>query len=159
MPELPEVETTRRGLERLIVGRRVRTAVVRERRLRWPVPARLDALLAGQRIERIGRRAKYLLVATGRGTLILHLGMSGSLRVVDGALAPRKHDHLDLLLEGGEVLRFRDPRRFGAALWTVADPLEHPLLCHLGPEPLGNRFDARHLFALSRGFHVPVAAD
>ncbi len=156
MPELPEVETTRRGLEPLLAGRTVTDVVVRERRLRWPVPRDLRATLRGRTITRVGRRAKYLLVDLGGGTLILHLGMSGTLRVVPKDTALVAHDHLDVVLDAGQVLRFRDPRRFGAALWTAKDPAEHPLLAELGPEPLGNAFHARHLFDRSRGRRAAV---
>ncbi|WP_120994891.1 bifunctional DNA-formamidopyrimidine glycosylase/DNA-(apurinic or apyrimidinic site) lyase [Stutzerimonas urumqiensis] len=155
MPELPEVETTRRGIEPHLLGRRIERVVVRDHRLRWPIPEDLDSRLSGQRIERVARRAKYLMLEAEAGTLVVHLGMSGSLRLVDGALEPRKHDHADLLLDSGQALRYHDPRRFGAMLWTT-DPLAHPLLASLGPEPLGDDFDGDRLYRLSRGRSMAV---
>ena len=155
MPELPEVETTRRGIAPHLLGQRVDRVIVRDRRLRWPIPEDLDARLSGQRILRVGRRAKYLLIRFQAGTLIVHLGMSGSLRLVDAGLPPAKHEHVDLLLESGQALRYTDPRRFGALLWSD-DPLNHVLLASLGPEPLGEAFDGERLFRLSRGRSMAV---
>ena len=151
MPELPEVETTRRGVLPVACGRTVEGVEVRDRRLRWPVPRELAEQLPGARIEGIDRRGKYLLFRTDAGTLIAHLGMSGSLRVVRADDAPGRHDHVDIRLSGGNVLRYNDPRRFGCMLWTLDDPAEHELLRHLGPEPLEDGFDAGHLYRLSRG--------
>jgi len=145
LPELPEVETTRRGIRPALSGRRVTGLILRERRLRWPVPRGLEDELRGQRVRGVSRRAKYLLIELENGTLIAHLGMSGSLRVVDPALPPLRHDHYDLLLDSGRCLRFNDPRRFGSLHWTREDPGEHPLLAGLGPEPLGPAFDAAYL--------------
>jgi len=146
VPELPEVETTRRGLEPVMAGRRIEAMVVRDRRLRWPVEAGLETTLAGQRIRSLGRRAKYLLIELERGTLILHLGMSGTLRVVDRNDPAGRHDHLDLRLDDGRAVRFTDPRRFGSLHYTPSpDPLSHPLLAACGPEPLGPDFTAGHL--------------
>ncbi|MGE4406217.1 bifunctional DNA-formamidopyrimidine glycosylase/DNA-(apurinic or apyrimidinic site) lyase [Pseudomonas sp.] len=155
MPELPEVETTRRGIAPHLLGQRVSRVIVRDRRLRWPVPEDLDVRLSGQRIEAVERRAKYLLIRFQAGTLIAHLGMSGSLRLVDADLPPAKHEHVDLLLESGQALRYTDPRRFGALLWSD-DPLNHVLLASLGPEPLGEAFDGERLFRLSRGRSMAV---
>ncbi|MHA3886468.1 bifunctional DNA-formamidopyrimidine glycosylase/DNA-(apurinic or apyrimidinic site) lyase [Stutzerimonas degradans] len=155
MPELPEVETTRRGIAPHLVGQRVSRVIVRERRLRWPIPEDLDVRLSGQRIEAVERRAKYLLIRFEAGTLIAHLGMSGGLRLVKGALPPAKHEHVDLLLESGQALRYTDPRRFGALLWSD-DPLNHVLLASLGPEPLSEGFDGERLFQLSRGRSMAV---
>ena len=149
MPELPEVETTRRGIRPHVEGRVITEAVVREPRLRWPVPAGLPKLLAGKRIEHVDRRGKYLLLRTGTETLIIHLGMSGSLRMVDAGTPPRRHDHVDLCFED-KILRFHDPRRFGAILWTAASPGEHELLKHLGPEPLSDAFDGKVLYRCAR---------
>ena len=150
MPELPEVETTLRGVAPYLLGHRVVGVTVRERRLRWPVPESVDHL-AGATIETARRRAKYLLFGTAAGTLLIHLGMSGGLRIVDPATAWRKHDHVGLLMETGKQLRFHDPRRFGCILLTdAATPERHPLLADLGPEPLETGFTAEHLFALSR---------
>lgn len=147
MPELPEVETVCRGLAPHLENRILRGAEVREPRLRWPVPADLDSLVRGQRIHRLTRRGKYLLAELDRGGLIMHLGMSGSLRLINAAMAPEKHDHLDLLLDDGRVLRYRDPRRFGALLWS-AQPDQHPLIAHLGVEPLTEAFNGDSLHAL-----------
>ena len=145
MPELPEVETTRRGIEPHCVGRKVIRAVVRDSRLRWPVPADLGACLAGQRIEAVERRAKYLLLRTAAGTLMVHLGMSGSLRVVAPGEPHGRHDHIDLELAGDVCLRFNDPRRFGSFHWLLpGEPT--PLLDHLGPEPLSGAFDGALLY-------------
>jgi formamidopyrimidine-DNA glycosylase len=155
MPELPEVETTRRGIEPHLVGQRVDRVLVRDRRLRWPVPEDLDVRLSGQRIEAVERRAKYLLIKAETGTLIVHLGMSGSLRLVDAAQPVGKHDHVDILLESGQALRYTDPRRFGAMLWSE-EPLAHVLLASLGPEPLGEDFDGDRLYRLSRGRSMAV---
>ena len=151
MPELPEVETTRRGIAPYIEGEKVAAVVVRNARLRYPVPAGLGRTLEGLRIEAVTRRGKYLLLATARGTLIIHLGMSGSLRIVDADAAPEKHDHFDLVTATGVCLRLRDPRRFGAVLWTEADPCEHALIARLGPEPLSDTFSGDYLFQQSRG--------
>ena len=150
MPELPEVETIRRGILPHVRGRKVRAVVVRERRLRWPVPAEIPRLLPGATIRALERRGKYLLFRTDVGSLIGHLGMSGSLQVITDGAAPQKHDHVDIELGNGAILRYRDPRRFGCLLWTSGDPAEHGLLAHLGPEPLGDSFDAEHLFRCSR---------
>jgi len=158
MPELPEVETTCRGIRPHLLDRRVTAVVVRERRLRWPVPEALEQRMPRARIRSVERRAKYLLVGTDAGTLILHLGMSGSLRVNPSATPAGRHDHLDIVLDNGKVLRFHDPRRFGSALWTQGDPLEHPLLSRLGPEPLGDAFTGAHLHRCSRGRRTSVKA-
>lgn len=156
MPELPEVETTRRGIAPLLSGRRVTCVDVREPRLRWPVPPALARELPGHPVCGVTRRAKFLLLESPVGHLILHLGMSGSLRVVSRELSPDKHDHLDVVMDDGRCLRFRDPRRFGAALWTTHDPLEHPLLKHLGPEPLEEAFTGEWLHRLSRHRRIAV---
>jgi formamidopyrimidine-DNA glycosylase len=150
MPELPEVETTRRGLEPLLVGRRIRSVVVRNRRLRQPVPLRLQRIIAGATIRSLARRGKYLLIDCGNGTLILHLGMSGRLWVVRDGAAPASHDHFDLVLEDGTVVRLRDPRRFGLVLWQAGDALAHPLLARIGPEPLSAAFNGTMLHASTR---------
>ena len=150
MPELPEVETTRRGVAPYCLGEAVQALVVREPRLRWPVPPRLAEQIAGQVIEAVNRRGKYLLFSTAAGSLLVHLGMSGSLRVVDPAQAPGKHDHIDIRLRSGACLRYHDPRRFGCFLWLEPGE-QHPLLSHLGPEPLDGEFGGDHLYRLSRG--------
>jgi len=134
MPELPEVETTRRGISPYLIGHRIRRLIVREPRLRWRIPASLQRKLAGQQVHAVNRRAKYLILDLDDGHLLCHLGMSGSLRIADPASTPRKHDHYDIVLDSGHALRFHDPRRFGALLWT-ADPNTHALIKNLGPEP------------------------
>lgn len=150
MPELPEVEVTRRGIEPWLVGQTVRRLVVRNGSLRWPVPE-LAQQIAGQTICAVRRRAKYLLLDTEAGTAIVHLGMSGSLRILTRATPPAKHDHIDLELENGRVLRFNDPRRFGAWLWCQLPEQAHPLLSHLGPEPLTDAFSPAYLQQALRG--------
>ena len=154
MPELPEVEVTRRGLAPRLVGQRIGPVEVREARLRWRVPATVRAL-SGRTVRAVRRRGKYLLFDCGDGHLIVHLGMSGSLRLVDPGTAAGKHDHVDVTV-GEHVLRLRDPRRFGAVLWTADPPGEHPLLRHLGVEPLSRALDARHLHALARPSGVSI---
>jgi formamidopyrimidine-DNA glycosylase len=157
MPELPEVETTRRGVEPHVAGARVRELALHERRLRWPVDPQLPALVAGQRIVAVERRAKYLLFRLdGALTLILHLGMSGSLRVLPAGTRRRAHDHLDLVLDNGQALRFNDPRRFGSLHWTRDEPLRHPLLRQLAPEPLGPEFTPDYLWQVTRGRRVAI---
>ena len=156
MPELPEVETTRRGIAPHVEGRRIERLRVRDRRLRWPVPPRLEQKLAGATIRRIGRRAKYLLLDTDRGTALIHLGMTGSLRVLPEPAPPNPHDHYDSELDNGEILRFCDPRRFGSLLWGADAPLEHPLLADLGPEPTDDAFTGDYLYSASRGRRVAI---
>ena len=156
MPELPEVETTLRGIAPHLVGQRIIAVEVRERRLRWPVPQAVDEL-GGHRISAASRRGKYLLLEIeGQGTLILHLGMSGSLRVVDPKVEWRRHDHLAIRLASGRELRFHDPRRFGCVLFTRGDPRRHKLIRELGPEPLGEAFDADYLAAAARGRKLAI---
>lgn len=155
MPELPEVETTRRGIELHLSGRRARALAVREPRLRWPVDPRIAERVEGQLITGVERRAKYLLIRLEAGTLMLHLGMSGSLRIVPGDRALRTHDHLDLVLDDGHRLRFNDPRRFGSLHWI--DPgATHPLLENLGPEPLGGQFTGTYLRRMLDGRRQPI---
>jgi formamidopyrimidine-DNA glycosylase len=156
MPELPEVETTRRGIAPHLTGKRVTAVVARTAKLRRPIPKELLLELPGRTILRVERRGKYLLLPTDRGTVILHLGMSGSLRLVPTATRPGRHDHLDIVLENRETLRLTDPRRFGLVLWTAADPLAHPLLAAIGPEPLEDGFDGAHLYRASRGRAVAI---
>ena len=155
MPELPEVETTRRGLAPHLVGRRVVALDVRQPRLRWPLPRELRVKLPGQRIEAVERRAKYLLVHTEPGSALLHLGMSGSLRVLPATTPIGTHDHVDWRLDSGQVLRFTDPRRCGSQLWQPRGET-HPLLAGLGPEPLSDDFDGDLLWARSRGRKAAV---
>lgn len=155
MPELPEVETTRRGIAPHVEGRRVTRLIVRDRRLRWPIPEDLGIQIEDQMFTSVKRRAKYLLMDIGGGTLISHLGMSGNLRLVPADTPVLKHEHVDIELDSGMTLRYTDPRRFGAMLWST-DPLNHPLLASLGPEPLSGDFDGERLFRLSRGRSMAV---
>lgn len=155
MPELPEVETTRRGIAPHLEGQRISRVIVRDRRLRWPIPEDLDIVVSGQRIECVERRAKYLLIKLETGSLISHLGMSGNLRLVPCGTPAAKHEHVDIELESGMALRYTDPRRFGALLWSKA-PLEHVLLSKLGPEPLTDAFTGGRLFDISRGRSMAV---
>jgi len=155
MPELPEVETTRRGIAPYLVGQRVIELAIRQPRLRWPVPPILRRAMPGQRIEAVERRAKYLLAHTAAGSALLHLGMSGSLRVLDTDMPPGVHDHFDWRLSSGRVLRYTDPRRFGCLLWQKPGTV-HPLLAELGPEPLDAGFAGIHLWKMSRGRSAPV---
>jgi formamidopyrimidine-DNA glycosylase len=155
MPELPEVETSRRGIAPWIEGQTVTKLIIRERRLRWPIPASLEKNLSSQKIHTVRRRAKYLLFDTDRGSAILHLGMSGSVRIIDSLEPATKHDHVDMRFDNGKALRFRDPRRFGSLLWALSAE-EHKLLRHLGPEPLSADFDAHYLWKKSRARRVTI---
>ncbi len=150
MPELPEVETTLRGIAPHLLHQTVSEVVIRHASLRWPIPKNLPQLLRGQTVRGLQRRAKYLLIEFDHGTLILHLGMSGSLRILPHGTPPEKHDHFDLVLANGKLLRLRDPRRFGAVLWHEGDVNQHPLLAQLGPEPLNAEFDAAYLYRATR---------
>src|SRR3954465_11228824 len=154
MPELPEVEVTRRGLAPHLAGRVISGVEVRESRLRWPIAADIHTL-AGRTVVAVRRRGKYLLVDCGDGHLILHLGMSGSLRVLPHGTPAGKHDHFDLVL-GDRVLRLRDPRRFGAVLWTSDAVETHPLLAGLGVEPLSQALNATRLYQLTRGYRTAI---
>ncbi len=155
MPELPEVETTRRGITPHVLGKTVTRVIIRQARLRWPVPEALPERLRRRKLLSLERRGKYLLLGFRHGTLILHLGMSGSLRVLPASTPAGKHDHFDLVF-GSQCLRLRDPRRFGAVLWTT-DPVEnHPLIRHLGPEPLAEEFSGSWLFERSRDRRMAV---
>jgi formamidopyrimidine-DNA glycosylase len=156
VPELPEVETTRRGIRAAVVGRTVRSFDLREPRLRWPVAPAIATEVVGRRVLEVERRAKYLLIRLERGTLIVHLGMSGSLRVMPADSPRLPHDHYDLVLDSGQCLRYNDPRRFGSLHWCLDDARRHFLLASLGPEPLGNAFDAAYLAARAKGRRVAV---
>jgi formamidopyrimidine-DNA glycosylase len=155
MPELPEVETSRRGITPYVAGQRIEDVTIRERRLRWPISDDMERRLTGTTIESVGRRAKYLLLNTGKGTAIIHLGMSGSVFIVENDTPAGVHDHFDIRLDSGKSLRFRDPRRFGSLHWTD-DAAGHWLLEKLGPEPLGDTFSGDYLWARSRGRRVAV---
>jgi formamidopyrimidine-DNA glycosylase len=156
MPELPEVETARRGIAPYLEGQRVKQVIVRDSRLRWPVPDDLPALMKGKMIESVTRRAKYLLISLSNGTVIMHLGMSGSVRIIEAREPSLLHDHVDIVLANGKALRFTDPRRFGCVLWESNNPEQHKLLVHLGPEPLSDAFDGERLFQCSRKRKAPV---
>ena len=158
MPELPEVETVRRGLAPHLLGQTVTAVVVRQPCLRWPVATEWTTRLPGQTLEDVERRAKYLLLHTGAGIALCHLGMSGRLRILPAETPLQKHDHVDVLLANGQCLRFNDSRRFGALLWSSAPAGQHPLLRELGPEPLGEDFSATDLHVRSRGRRVAVKA-
>jgi len=156
MPELPEVETTRRGIAPHLTGATITHVRIRDRRLRWPIPTGLEDHLTGQIVNAVDRRAKYILLRTDAGTAIIHLGMSGTLRFVAPGTSPKKHDHVDIEIDSGSVLRFNDPRRFGCLLWTGSNPLDHPLLARLGPEPLSDTFTGAYLHAVSRGRRIAI---
>lgn len=155
MPELPEVETTLRGIRPHVLGRPVSAVTVRQRQLRYPLPEDLEARLVGRLVASLSRRGKYLLFGLEGGTLVVHLGMSGSLRLVPSDQPPAAHDHVDIAF-GAECLRYRDPRRFGLMAWTGDDPATHPLLARLGIEPLGPDFTGSWLYRASRGCPTPV---
>ena len=155
MPELPEVEITRRGIEPFVLGKAITGVAVRNPNLRQRVPRNIARLLVGQQVKRVLRRGKYLLLECDAGVLIMHLGMSGSLRVIETRSPPLKHDHLDIVF-GGSALRLRDPRRFGVVLWSRGDPSRHPLLARLGVEPLGEHFTPEFLYRTTRGRGVGI---
>ena len=150
MPELPEVETTRRSVAPSVIGRRIARLVVYDPRLRWPVPGDLRGKLEGRTVDDLSRRSKYLLFRVGNGSLLVHLGMTGSLRVHTNAPARRLHDHVDIVFSDGSLLRYHDPRRFGAMLWAPEPVLSHPLLRDLGPEPFDTAFDADYFWRMTR---------
>ena len=153
MPELPEVETTLRGIEPFVVGQKITYLTVRQSSLRWPVTDNIEEIVRGQKVRELNRRAKYIILQLDNGSILIHLGMSGSLRVVDPSEAWRKHDHIEMQLANGRVLRYHDPRRFGCWLWS---PEQHPQLESLGPEPLSDEFDGDLLYRLSRNRKMAV---
>jgi formamidopyrimidine-DNA glycosylase len=156
MPELPEVETTLNGIKPFILKKKIKNIVVRHHGLRWPIPTTINQTLSGKIIQNVIRRGKYLLLTTAQGTILLHLGMSGSLRILTEPTPPKKHDHLDMIFAPQTILRFTDPRRFGAFLWTTDDPEQHPLLVHLGPEPLSKTATGQYLWQKAQGRKVPI---
>lgn len=156
MPELPEVETTRAGIAPHVVGIQIKHICVRQPKLRWPILVDLLVAIEGECIESLSRRAKYLLFKVASGTLLVHLGMSGSLRIVESGQPAGKHDHIDIEFVDGRILRYTDPRRFGAFLWVEGDPLQHSLLSLLGPEPLDDVFSAEYLYGLASQRKLPV---
>lgn len=156
MPELPEVETTRRGVAPWLDGRQIQALEVRNPRLRWPIPRSLPARLAGARIHGLDRRGKYMLLRSDQGVALIHLGMTGTLRLVFDRSPPKKHDHYDIILDQGPIVRFQDPRRFGCLLWAGQHPDRHALLRELGPEPLEPEFDGEYLYRASQGRKVAI---
>lgn len=154
MPELPEVETTKLGIVPHIHHNVVDKVIIRHPRLRWPIPKNLDATLKNQRVNNILRRGKYILINFPKGTLLIHLGMSGRLKILSENIPPQKHDHVDILFTNHKILRFTDPRRFGAILWTSDNPCEHVLLKNLGPEPLSAKFSGNFLFQKTRNSKI-----
>lgn len=156
MPELPEVETTRTGILPVALHQTVTNIIIRAPKLRWPIPQNLSRVVRGHTIDAIERRAKYLLLKFDHGTIIIHLGMSGRLRILDTKLPPEKHDHVDICLANGYILRYTDPRRFGAVLWTDAEPIQHKLLKDLGPEPFSSSFTGKYMYAQSRNKKIAI---
>lgn len=158
MPELPEVETTKAGITPVALNQTISKIIIRAPKLRWPIPKNIAKILPGQVVRSIERRAKYLLLRFDTGTLIIHLGMSGRLRILNEDTPPQKHDHVDICFTNGNILRYTDPRRFGCILWTSESPLEHKLLADLGPEPLTTAFTGKHLFTQAKNKKIPVKA-
>ena len=156
MPELPEVEITVRGIRVYVEGQVIKRAVVRQRQLRWPIPRELNRYLSGRRILSVGRRAKYILLTFCHGTLMIHLGMSGRLKIMPAEMLAGKHDHVDLVFRNARVLRLHDPRRFGSVLWVHGDPETSTLLSNLGPEPFDEEFSGHMLFDRARGRRTPI---
>ena len=145
MPELPEVETSRRGIEPHLHNRKISKVIIRQHKLRWPIPKDLPSLVEGQKIREVCRRAKYIYLKLDNGNIIIHLGMSGSLRICTSKAVPEKHDHIDIIVSSKKILRLRDPRKFGCVLWQAGEISQHKLISPLGPEPLEDDFDARYL--------------
>ncbi len=156
MPELPEVETTRRGIEPLVSDKVVDHVLIHNASLRWPVSQELVSILPGQKFTVVSRRSKYLLFSIGQGTMLVHLGMTGNLRVDNSHLVRRKHDHVEIVFTDGTALRYNDSRRFGSILWTEEDPAQHVRLATLGPEPFSSEFNATYLYKRSRGRKIAV---
>ncbi len=145
MPELPEVETSRRGIEPYLLNKTITEITIRQHKLRWPIPKNLPSLTKGKKILKVCRRAKYIYLKLDNGSIIIHLGMSGSLRICTNKTAPEKHDHVDIKIANNKILRLRDPRKFGCVLWAKGDINQHELIKPLGPEPLENLFDTKYL--------------
>ncbi len=155
MPELPEVEVCRQGVEPHVLNQNVSEVIVRNAKMRWPITPTI-AEICGEKVISVKRRAKYLLLETSKGTLMLHLGMSGTIRVIDKNTPVIKHDHFDLVFANGLALRLNDPRRFGSVLWITEDINEHPLIKKLGPEPLSSDFTDDYLYEMSRSKTSPI---
>jgi len=151
MPELPEVETVLQGIKPHLEGTQIQKVVVRESSLRWPIPSTLPSKLTHQHVGKLLRRGKYILMPVGCGTVIIHLGMSGYLSILDDNQAPLRHDHVDIAFSNGRILRYTDPRRFGCILWTEESPVEHKLINRLGPEPLSTTFSVEYLMKVLKG--------
>jgi formamidopyrimidine-DNA glycosylase len=156
MPELPEVETTLRGLKPHLEGQIIQGMVIRHTKLRWPIPLHLKTTVRQRQVHQLSRRGKYLLLHVDNGTIIMHLGMSGSLRLLTQMTPAQSHDHMDILLANNQVLRYTDPRRFGTILWTAENPQEHRLLNTLGVEPLSKDFTAQYLQQKTIGRSTPI---
>lgn len=156
MPELPEVETVLQGLNPHLQNQTIKNIVVRENRLRWKIPASFVNSLKNQRIIKLERRGKYLLVHCHKGSLIIHLGMSGSLRLEKEKSNINKHDHVDIFLSNKFILRFNDPRRFGCMIWTTSNPVQHALLKNLGPEPLSPEFNEKYLYQRAQNKKIAI---
>jgi len=156
MPELPEVETTARGIRPIVEKAIVQAVIIREHRLRWHVPSSLENLIRNRQVFEVTRRAKYLLLVFEHGTLLIHLGMSGRLKILNYGVAPEKHDHVDLIFNNGKMLRFHDPRRFGSIRWVSGNPFYSPELSSLGPEPFDDKFSGKMLFEAARGRKVTI---
>ncbi|PCI06719.1 MAG: DNA-formamidopyrimidine glycosylase [Gammaproteobacteria bacterium] len=146
MPELPEVETSRRGIEPHLLNQKIINITIRQHKLRWPIPNNLPQLATGKTIRAVSRRAKYIFIELDNGTIIIHLGMSGSLRICTHKIPAEKHDHIDIQVSNNKILRLRDPRKFGCVLWAKDTVSEHRLIKLLGPEPLGDTFTAQYLY-------------
>lgn len=156
MPELPEVETSKRGISPHILGKQFKQIIIRQPQLRWPVPTEISQILPELTLNSVERRGKYLLLSTSKGTLILHLGMSGNLRITQPEQEAGKHDHVDFIFADNTVLRLTDPRKFGAVLWTEQTVNQHPLLSSLGPEPLSTEFTASYLQQRASNRRIPI---
>jgi len=156
MPELPEVETTLRGIEPYISNKKIKQINIYQPKLRWPIEKNLNSLLSGKKVLNLQRRGKYIIIEFSNGNLLLHLGMSGSLRILGNDTPLEKHDHFEIIINQKTILRLRDPRRFGAVIWTDEDWQEHKLIKNLGPEPLSNNFNADYLFKKSRNKRVAI---
>lgn len=158
MPELPEVETSRRGIEPHLLNKTINTVTIRQHQLRWPIPRDLPSLAQGNKIRQVCRRAKYIYLKLDSGNIIIHLGMSGSLRICTSKTPAEKHDHIDICMSNGKILRLRDPRKFGCVLWEPKDINEHKLIKPLGPEPLENTFDTEYLYTKANNRKCSIKA-
>lgn len=158
MPELPEVETSRRGIEPHLLNKKIKRITIRQHKLRWPIPQNLPQLATGKIIRAVSRRAKYIYLELDSGTIIIHLGMSGSLRICTEKTPPEKHDHIDIQVSNNKILRLRDPRKFGCVLWAEGKVTEHKLIKPLGPEPLDDIFTADYLHAKAKKRQCSIKA-